>query len=149
MKKEFLELDFDGDGTISTKELETALYSLRIKLKLTESDIHHTLQEIDKDGNGTIDLNEYYKYMRGNTGTHIRSKIIYRALFQLSLVRKEFQIYDLDGSGYITKDELLQVIHLRTGDHISDQEGQHLFEDIDLNKDGKINYEEFVFFMTK
>lgn len=149
MKKEFLELDFDGDGSISTKELERVLHSLRIKLKFTESDIQTLLHEIDKDGNGSVDVREYYKYMRGKIDTPLHSNNLYRALFQLSKIRKEFQEFDEDGSGFITVNELLHVVNSRTGHQFTDEEADHLFQDTDLNNDGKIDYEEFVILMTQ
>ena len=149
MKTEFLELVFDGDGTVSIKELESVLYSLRIRLKLPEQDINQALIEIDNEGNGTTDLKEYYRYMKGNLGTSLQSNVFYRALFQLSRIRKEFKKFDLDASGYITKSELLQVMHERSGTNFSDEDAQHIFQDSDLNNDGKIDYEEFVVLMTK
>ena len=144
-----MELDFDGDGTVSTHELERVLYSLRIKLKLNEGDIKRLIKEIDKDGNGNVDLKEYRKYMNGNTATPLHLNLLYRALFQLSLIRKEFQKFDIDDSGYITKNELLQVVMSRTGAHFSDDELDDIFNESDLNSDGKIDYEEFVVLMTK
>ena len=150
MKQEFLQLDFDGDGSVSTKEIERVLHSLRIKLKLNEGDIQKLLQEIDKDGNGDVDVREYYKYMKGGIGApSLRSNVLYRALFQLSKIRKEFQKFDVDNSGYMTVDELMQVVTARTEHRLSDEETEHLFQDADLNDDGKIDYEEFVVFMTK
>ena len=149
MKEEFLELDFDGDGVISINELERVVHSLRIKLKLKESDIREFLQEIDRDGNGNVDLKEYFKYMRGNVGTPLHSNLLYRVLFQLSLIRKDFHSFDIDGSGYITKNELIEVVNLRTNCTLSEEEIDHVFEDTDLNHDGKIDYEEFVILMTK
>ena len=148
MKEEFLELDFDGDGSISIDEIKSVLHSLRIKLKLTEGDIQELIHEIDKDGNVYVDLKEYTKYMR-RKGTHLNSNILYRALFKLSLIRKEFDKFDIDGSGYITKDELLYVVNSRKGAKISPEEAENLFENTDLNKDGKIDYEEFVILMTQ
>ena len=93
MKKEFLELDFDGDGTISTEEIERVLHTMRIKLKINELDIKHLLQDIDKDKNGSVDLKEYYRYMKGRNGTIMKTNLLYRALFQLSLIRKELKGY--------------------------------------------------------
>ena len=149
MKEEFLELDFDGNGLISINELERVVHSLRIKLKLTECEIREFLHEIDRDGDGNIDLKEYFKYMRGNIGTPLHSNLLYRVLFQLSLIRKDFHKFDVDGSGFITKDELLEVVNLRTNCQLSEEEIDHVFEDTDLNNDGKIDYEEFVILMTK
>lgn len=149
MKKEFLELDFDGDGTISTEEIERVLHTMRIKLKINELDIKHLLQDIDKDKNGSVDLKEYYRYMKGRNGTIMKTNLLYRALFQLSLIRKEFQRFDVDGSGYITRDEVLEVLSDRMGAQISDDEATLIFQDADQNQDGKIDYEEFVILMTK
>ena len=148
MKKEFLELDFDGDGTISTDEIERVLHTLRIKLRINESDIQHLLNDIDKDKNGSVDVKEYYQYMKGKGGTILKTNLLYRALFQLSLIRKEFHRFDVDGSGFITRDEVLQVISARTGTKISEDEAEHIFQDADQNHDGKIDYEEFVILMT-
>ena len=149
MKREFLELDFDGDGTISIDEIERVLHTLRIKLKINELDIQHLLNDIDKDKNGSVDLKEYYRYMKGRDGTILKTNLLYRALFQLSLIRKEFHRFDVDGSGYITRDEVLEVLSERTGAQISEEEAAYIFQDADQNQDGKIDYEEFVILMTK
>ena len=106
MKEEFMELDFDGNGLISINELERVVHSLRIKLKLTECEIREFLHEIDRDGDGNIDLKEYFKYMRGNIGTPLHSNLLYRVLFQLSLIRKDFHKFDVDGSLF------LELFHL-------------------------------------
>ena len=36
LRKEFLQLDFDGDGQITTKDLGVVLRSMRTKLRATE-----------------------------------------------------------------------------------------------------------------
>ena len=145
LKKEFLALDVDGDGTITVKELEKVLRSLRGKLKASEADIKKALKEIDKDGDGTIDLEEYVKSRKGKTN----QDLIHRALVQRSKVRKEFERFDKDNSGFITKDELMEVISTRAGVKISPDQIDQMMRDSDENNDGKINYEEFVFLMTK
>ena len=48
MKKEFLMLDTDGDGTISVSELGTILRSMRGKLRASEAEIKKALKEIDR-----------------------------------------------------------------------------------------------------
>ena len=112
-------------------------------------DIQHLLHDIDKDKNGSVDLKEYYRYMKGRNGTIVKTNLLYRALFQLSLIRKEFHRFDVDGSGYITRDEVLEVLSERTGAQISEEEAAYIFQDADQNQDGKIDYEEFVILMTK
>ena len=145
LKGEFLNLDADGDGKISTKELADVLKSMRVKLKISDTDIKRVLKEIDRDQNGIIELKEYFKYMSNKTN----HDIVCRALFHRSKMRKEFQKFDIDDSGFITEDELVEVIRARTGVELSHYQINEMLKESDANADGKINYEEFVFFMTR
>ena len=145
MKKEFLMLDTDGDGTISVDELGTVLRSMRGKLRASEAEIKKALREIDRDGDGTIDLKEYIKSQQNKTN----SDLVHRALVQRSKIRKEFERFDKDGSGYITQEELLQVIQARAAVTITPDQIKKMMADSDDNNDGQINYEEFVLLMTK
>ena len=145
MKNEFCQMDLDGDGTITTEELANCLRTMRVKLKLSEGEIRRTLKEIDKDGNGTVDVKEYFMNMKDKTN----KDLIYRALCQRAFVRKEFHRFDADGSGFITKDELIQVIKSRTGMELSGFQLDEMLKDNDKNDDGQISYEEFVALLTK
>ena len=62
---------------------------------------------------------------------------------------KDFQKYDEDGSGFISKDELVAIIKDRTGIDIPQKHIERLMKDSDENDDNQINYEEFVTLMTK
>ena len=145
MKKEFLSLDCDGDGTISSQEISDVLRSMRVKLKLTETDITNALKELDSDGSGTIDLKEYFKRMKNKTN----HDLIHRALVIRSVLRKDFIRFDEDKSGFISKDELIQVIKERTGRELSAYQIDEMLKESDENSDGKISFEEFVILMTK
>ena len=145
MKSEFLALDADGDGTITVSELENVLRSMRGKLKASDADIKRAIKEIDKDGDGTIDLEEYMKSRKNKTNMDL----IHRALVQRSRVRKEFERFDADQSGYITKEELMALIQARAAVTITSEQIDKMMSDSDENHDGKINYEEFVLIMTK
>ena len=61
MKDEFLKLDVDGNGTITIDELADVLRGLRPHLNVSEEDINRTLKDIDRDGDGTVDVEEYIK----------------------------------------------------------------------------------------
>ena len=60
-KEAFTLFDKDGDGTISTKELETVMTSLGQKPTLAELEM--MIKEVDIDGNGEIDFGEFLTMM--------------------------------------------------------------------------------------
>ena len=129
----------------SDEELETLLRSMRIKLRQSESDIRKTLKIIDTNGDGTVDMGE----LNGIIEQYDTDGIIYKALSQRSEIRKEFEKYDRDRSGFITKDELVNVVKDRTGVEVSEKHLERMLKDCDDNDDNQINYEEFCTLMTK
>ncbi|XP_037078215.1 Kv channel-interacting protein 4-like [Pollicipes pollicipes] len=68
-----------------------------------------------------------------------------------------FSLYDVNNDGFITEDEMLQVvgaiyrlIDTTQSDHVSPEErGQDLFTKIDANHDGIITLEEFMTYCSK
>lgn len=145
MKNEFLMLDVDGDGTITTDELATVLRSMKTRLGVSESDIKRTLKDTDRDGDGTIDLEEYIKSRKYKTN----KDLLHRVLVTRYRIRREFERFDQDQSGYITKDELVAVIRARVGITVTLEQTEKIIQEMDCNSDGKIDYEEFVFLMTR
>ncbi|XP_048258895.1 calmodulin-like [Haliotis rufescens] len=55
----------------------------------------------------------------------------------------DFKKYDLNGDGFISPNELREVIRVR-GERLSNAEVDAMMQTVDLNQDGKVNYEEFV-----
>ena len=143
LKTEFLSLDVDGDGTITIEELAKILRSMKRKLAISDNDIERTLKDIDQDGDGTIDLEEYLKRQKQKT----KKDILHRALLTRSRIRKEFEKYDKDQSGYVSPDELMSVIQARVGFTVTLEQTEKIIQDKDKDSDGKIDYEEFVLLM--
>ena len=52
-----------------------------------------------------------------------------------------------DGNGFISRQELRSVM-LNLGEKLKDEEIECLIDDIDMDGDGQINYEEFYAMMT-
>ena len=130
---------------IQIEELRNLLCSMRTKFFLTESDINKALKQIDRDGDGMVDLEELNSVIE----KHDTDGIIYKALSQRSKIREDFEKYDKDKNGYITLDELKHVVKERTGIEISEKHLERMLIEVDCNDDGFIDYEEFCVLMTK
>jgi calcium-dependent protein kinase len=145
LQQEFIGLDRDGNGEISVEELEVLLRSMRIKLRLSETEIRKALKIVDTNQDGKIDLVELNNIIE----QYDTDGVIYRALSQRLEIRTEFQKYDSDKSGFITKDELVQIVKDRTGVMVSEKHLEGMLKDCDANDDNQIDYEEFCTMMTK
>lgn len=53
--------------------------------------------------------------------------------------REAFRVFDLDGNGYIDKNELRHVMK-RLGENLSEDDVKEMFREADLNNDGKIDF---------
>ena len=63
-------------------------------------------------------------------------------------LRARFTLFDKDGNGLITRDELRDVM-TQLGEKMSEDDIDEMIEDADKNGDGMINYEEFVAYMMQ
>ena len=96
-KEAFSLFDKDGDGTITTKELGTVMRSLG--QNPTEAELQDMINEVDVDGNGTIDFPEFLSLMaRKMKDTDTEEELI-----------EAFKVFDRDGNGLISAAELRYV----------------------------------------
>jgi calmodulin len=135
-KEAFSIFDRDGDGTIDNDELGTVMRSLGYQP--SEEEIEDMMREADKDGNGTIDFAEFIEFMpRQDKDDNAEDEML-----------EAFQVFDVDGNGSITADELRQIF-LNLGEKLTDEEITDMIKEADIDGDGEINYEEFVKMMFK
>lgn len=59
-----------------------------------------------------------------------------------------FKVFDSDGNGNITADELKQIM-FNLGEKLTEEEVDEMIKEADLDGDGQINYEEFVRMMFR
>ena len=138
-------MDADGNGEVTVDELGTMLTSMRLKLQLSDKMIQNILKQIDSNGDGTVDSDELLQVLE----KFDTDGLVCKALLARASIRQEFEKYDSDKSGFITRDELVQIINDRTGIKLPEKHIAKLMEDCDQNDDNQINYEEFVVMMTK
>ncbi|KAF9368730.1 hypothetical protein CPB97_004299 [Podila verticillata] len=130
-KEAFSLFDKDGDGTITTKELGTVMRSLG--QNPTEADLQDMVNEVDADGNGTIDFPEFLTMMaRKMVDTDSEEEI-----------KEAFKVFDKDGNGFISAAELRHVL-TNLGERLTDAEVDEMIHEADVDGDGQINYDEFV-----
>ncbi|CAF4225763.1 unnamed protein product [Rotaria sp. Silwood2] len=55
-------------------------------------------------------------------------------------LREAFRLFDRDNSGYITINELKEVM-LNMGEKLNQEELEDMMREADVNKDGKLDYE--------
>lgn len=134
-KEAFSMFDRNGDETISSAELGTIMRSLG--QNPTEAELMEMINEVDIDGNGTIDFQEFLNMM---------AKKVNRSDNEEEL-REAFRVFDKDGNGSISAYELRTVM-TTLGEKLTDEEVDEMIFEADLDGDGNINYEEFVRMMT-
>ena len=126
-----LHMVFDLTGCITTKELGTVMRSLG--QNPTEAELQDMINEVDADGNGTIDFPEFLNLMaRKMKDTDSEEEL-----------KEAFRVFDKDQNGFISAAELRHVM-TNLGEKLTDEEVDEMIREADVDGDGQINYDEFV-----
>lgn len=119
----------------------TDSYCLSNPIQLIRIFIYFGRKKADFDGNGTIDFEEFIQMMPAAS----RNERDENAEEEM---REAFQIFDADGNGKITSEEL-RLIMENLGEKLTEEEIEDMVKEADIDGDGEINYEEFVRMMFK
>lgn len=135
MEKVFRKFDANGDGRISATELESLLRSLGSDT--SKDEVSRMMSEMDKDGDGFIDLNEFADFHRGSEEiVNASGNGVNREL------RETFEMYDKDKNGLISARELHTVLK-SLGEKVSLKDCSRMISSVDVDGDGHVNFEEF------
>ena len=122
----FKVFDADNSGVISAEELGQVMRSLGQSPSDTE--LRDMIKEVDVDLSGTIDFDEFKALMVSRQGD------------RKSRLKLAFSVFDEDGSGQITVNELHNVMS-QFG--LTDEELDEIIKEVDHDGDASIDFEEF------
>ena len=127
----FDSFDVDESGAIDRTELSNMLNSMDIFM--SDAELDAAFVKIDTDNSGTIDFDEFMGF--------VLSKI--KGQDDKSVMLEIFKIMDTDGNGVITRDEF-EITALILKLDLSSSDLKEIFDSCDLNKDGVIQFNEFM-----
>lgn len=91
----------------------------------------------DEDGGGDVDFQEFVSGLSAFSSKGNKEEKL----------RFAFKVYDIDRDGYISNGELFIVLKMMVGSNLKDQQLQQIVDktimEADLDRDGKISFEEF------
>uniref|UniRef100_A0A8C1LFJ4 Troponin C, slow skeletal and cardiac muscles n=2 Tax=Cyprinus carpio TaxID=7962 RepID=A0A8C1LFJ4_CYPCA len=119
------------DGCISTKELGKVMRMLG--QNPTPEELQEMIDEVDEDGSGTVDFEEFLVMMVRCMKDDSKGK-------SEEELAELFRMFDKNADGYIDLDELKLMLEA-TGETITEDDIEELMRDGDKNNDGKIDYD--------
>ena len=134
-RKEYQEafemFDVNKDGSISKKELEHILRSLNEDPD--EEEIQQLLDEVDVDGNGEIDFEEFVALMgKRQKQIDLEAEIV-----------NAFKVFDKDENDLISITDLRHILS-NLNEFMSEDEIDDMLFEADSDYDGFINYKDFL-----
>jgi len=126
LKATFVTMDKDHDGTLTAAEIIEAMRQHGLEIP---SDLAEAISKVDTDGSGIIEYSEF-----------IAATLTKAQYYRENVLIDAFKQFDADGDGFLTVDELAQV--LSSGSK-SREVAEGMIREIDQNCDGKISFDEF------
>jgi len=130
LKETFKMFDLNNDGIITKEEL--GIVMKRLGRETNDRDLETMIRDVDTNGNGVVELDEFINMMKAQT----------RTMTSDEAVRQAFQVFDKNGDNFINKDEIRMAMN-NLGENVTEAEVNEMLQCMDLNKDGRVSFEEF------
>ncbi|XP_068445207.1 calcium-binding protein 2-like [Clinocottus analis] len=140
LQEAFKEFDYDADGFIHYKDIAECMRTMGYMP--TEMEIIEIIQQIKMKWGGHVDFDDFCELM----GPRMLAETAH--MVGLKELRCAFKQFDCDGDGKITLDELKEGMKTLLGEKLKKGELEEILSDIDLNKDGNIDFDEFVMMLS-
>ena len=129
VEKSFKMFDTDSNGVISLNELDQLM--LFLDQRQTKFELFATMSSVDGDNSGTIDLLEFQELLAKTADSHSPK------------LRQRFAQIDKDNNGFLSIAELYAELSSE-GEQVDPLQATEVFNFADVNKDGWVDFEEFV-----
>ena len=129
----FQQFDTNGDGVLTKEEILNG-YKTIMPFDDAEKEVERIMNEVDIDKSGTIDYNEF-----------VLATINKQKLLNKEKLEATFKMFDKDGSGSISSDEIKSVL----GKSVDMKVLEDMIKEVDTNGDGEISMVEFKEMMLK
>ncbi|KAK2918961.1 hypothetical protein Q8A73_003332 [Channa argus] len=133
LQEAFKEFDYDADGFIHYKDIADCMRTMGYMP--TEMELIEIIQQIKMKWGGHVDFDDFCQLM----GPRMLAETAH--MVGLKELRCAFKQFDCDGDGKITFDELKEGMKNLLGEKLKKGELEEILSDIDLNKDGNIDFD--------
>ena len=124
-------LDKGKDGKITLLELANVMRSLN--MDPTEEELKEMRDEVDLDGNGEIDFEEFVTLMNRRSKETDTEEVIINA----------FKVFDIEGNGLLSITDMRHIM-INMTENVNEDELDEILINADTDGDGFIKYEEFI-----
>ncbi|CAK9147113.1 unnamed protein product [Ilex paraguariensis] len=137
----FATFDKNNDGYITKQELRESLKNIGIFME--EREVVGMIEKVDSNGDGLIDLDEFCELFGDLEGRREKERSEDEGGGE-GYLKEAFDVFDGDGDGLITVEELglvLSSLGFKEGKKLEDC--KEMIRKVDLDGDGMVNLDEF------
>ena len=130
-KEAFSLFDSNGDGFITAQELSTLM--AKLGKKPNEAELTDMINEIDADGSGTIDFQEFLSLItKKMKDPAVESELM-----------EAFKTFDKDGNGMMASSEFRKIIK-DLSNKLTDADIDDMIEEIDPSKPSQLKFDDMI-----
>eukprot|EP00484_Ammonia_sp_Unknown_P021764 CAMPEP_0197028002 /NCGR_PEP_ID=MMETSP1384-20130603/7821_1 /TAXON_ID=29189 /ORGANISM="Ammonia sp." /LENGTH=299 /DNA_ID=CAMNT_0042456939 /DNA_START=21 /DNA_END=920 /DNA_ORIENTATION=- len=127
--------DKDDDGQITVPELQHVFEGLNYHF--TQEQLINMLRSIDDNDDGRVDIDEFVYVMKGDAYSQTENSRPF-----IEELKEAFEVFDKDGDGEITPQELAAIMKA-LGEDLTEDEIFNMIQEVDQDGDGNIDFNEF------
>lgn len=128
----FEEVDRNGDGSLSLKEVEKAIIQRKNQFNLAPTIVMRAFHKADTNHDGAINRNEFFQFVR--------------CINYFQNLLAIFEEIDKDGNRRLSREEFVQTAHIL---NVDASRSQKVFDEMDENRGGYVVFDEFCLWMAE